>query len=99
MKTKHTPEPWTIDDTMAKDKTIHLLWYNIKDKYGHSIAEVKGQHYGIDNDVAEANVNLLVNSPQLLSALKICHKALKTYGKHPIIDAQVRKVLKSINNY
>lgn len=30
----------------------------------------------------------------LTNTLKICHHALCTYGKHPIIDSQVNEVLK-----
>ena len=30
----------------------------------------------------------------LLSALQVCHKSLSTYGKHPIIDAEVEFITK-----
>jgi hypothetical protein len=30
----------------------------------------------------------------LLNALRVCHKSLKAYGAHPIIDKQVEKAIK-----
>ncbi len=35
---------------------------------------------------------LIAVAPALLSALQTCHKALSSYGYHPIIDAEVRKI-------
>lgn len=69
MKTKHTPGPWTIDDSMAKDKYSSVLWYIIKDSVGTKLSEVKGIHCGVNNDEAEANANVMAAAPELLEAL------------------------------
>ena len=64
METKHTPGPWTIDDSMAKDKYSSVLWYIIKDSVGTKLSEVKGIHCGVNNDEAEANTKLIVAAPK-----------------------------------
>lgn len=46
------------------------------------------------------NAQLISAAPDLLDALEVCYAALCTYGKHPIIEAQVEKALgKATNEY
>ncbi len=68
MKTQHTPKPWIIDNTMAKDKRINTFWYRIRDDSGNVIAEAKGQHCGINNSTAEANAKLIAAAPYSLES-------------------------------
>lgn len=69
MKTKHTPGPWTIDDSMANNKNDSTFWYTIKDSDNKRLGEVKGIHCGVDNNIAEANAKLIAESPMMLKAL------------------------------
>ena len=64
MKTKHTPEPWIIDDRMAKDLEANAFWFSIKDSNKNTIAEVKGHHYGIENKTAKANAKIIAAAPR-----------------------------------
>lgn len=70
MKTKHTPKPWIIDNSMATDKRVNAFWYYIRDDFGNTIAEVKGRHCGINNSTAESNTKLMAVGPEMLEALK-----------------------------
>lgn len=93
MKTNHTPKPWIIDNTMAKDKRINTFWYRIRDDSGNVIAEVKGQHCGINNSTAEANAKLIVTSPILLKELsnliEACLRKVKTSDiRKELLNAQ-----------
>jgi len=43
---------------------------------------------------AEANAKLAAAAPELLEVLQICFNSLQTYGKHPIIESQVKAAIK-----
>lgn len=68
MKAKHTPGPWTINDSMAKDGRKSCLWYYIYAE-GKTVAEVKGRHCKIKNSTALSNAKLIAAAPELLEAL------------------------------
>ncbi len=78
---KHTPGPWIIDDFNAKDKYSSVLWYSIKDSIGTKLIEVKGIHYGVNNDEAEANANLTAAAPELLEALLMLMDVYESKGQ------------------
>ena len=96
MKTKHTPGPWTIDDRMAKDKNALTFWYSIRGDSNKTIAEVKGIHYGINNETAEANVKLMSEAPEMLDALFNLNNAVRgdTYENIKIALADAQAVIK-----
>ncbi len=96
MKTKHTPGPWAIDDRMAKDKNALTFWYSIRGDSNKNIAEVKGIHYGVDNDVCEANANLIAEAPEMLDALFNLNNAVRgdTYENIKIALADAQAVIK-----
>jgi len=53
-----------------------VSWISIESR-GKIIAEVKGQHYGVNNNVCDANAKLFAAAPDLLGALI---KIKKLYG-------------------
>lgn len=73
METKHTPGTWIIDDSLAKEQNNRVFWYYIKTSEGDTIAEVKGLHCGIENNVATANTKLIATAPEGLQT------AINTY--------------------
>lgn len=93
MKTKHTPGPWIIDDSNAKDKHSSVLWYTVKDSIGTKLIEVKGIHYGVNNDEAEANANLAVAAPDLLEA---CNSIMQCDRNEPLPWEEVVKAMEAI---
>ena len=90
MKTKHTPGPWIIDDLHAKDKYSSVLWYDIKDSIGTKLIEVKGIHYGVNNDEAEANANLIVAAPEMLGRLEFIVEYINTLDNPSVALQLVR---------
>lgn len=89
---KYTRAPWNVIDEGRSTIQIMTGSYNSKiDAWiGDEICEIK--KFSEDNiyiQETDANAKLIASAPQLLEALIVCYTSLKTYGSHPIIDAQV----------
>ena len=77
MKTKHTKNLKL--DYKLFDLEGRVSWINIESR-GKLIAEVKGQHYGVNNNVCDANAKLFAAAPELLEALIEVKKAIEDMG-------------------
>ena len=87
MKAKHTPGPWVIDSLLAESKNLHVFYYMIKSPDNKTLAEVKGKHHGIDNNVCEANTNVMAAAPEMLEALIEISEGKGRYDLDPIQHA------------
>ena len=77
MKTKHTKNLKL--DYKLFDLEERVSWINIESR-GKLIAEVKGQHYGVNNNVCDANAKLFAAAPELLENLIICVDSIEENG-------------------
>jgi len=79
METKHTKGELTLDKEFFGGKDNKAHWIEIKSG-DITIAEVKGTHYDVPNDVCEANAKLFVMAPKLLENLIRCVDRLEENG-------------------
>lgn len=47
-------------------------------------------------ELNHSNARLISASPDMYEALKTCYKSLCTYGRHPIIENMVEKILAKV---
>lgn len=70
METKHTVGNWKINNEFAKiTKNSKANWYSINDENDRTIVEVKGNHYGVNDNECFANAKLIAAAPELLESL------------------------------
>jgi hypothetical protein len=87
-KLKHTPGPWKITPRLTS-KEVYSLDIYCDNK---TLAEVKGKHYQIDNNICDANAKLIAAAPELLEA---CIEAEKHHqGGHSEIGFKLREAIK-----
>lgn len=100
---KGTAGKWNVkkDYFAPLDESQNANWICITNEKGETLADVKGNHYGIDNKECEANAALIEVAPKLLEA---CEEMLKYIDwKQPDANSDinldlVRETLKRANN-
>lgn len=97
MKTKHTPGPWNVvciegltdwaflgvGSEMSTKAVCHINFEAIME---NGVVKIP--------DECKANAKLIAAAPELLEALEVCYASLCTYGRHPLIEKQVKSAIK-----